>query len=179
MNKLAIAAGAAGLLLLAGCASAPTGPSVLVLPGTGKNFDQFRGDEAMCRQYAAQQTGTTANEAGVDAGVKSAAVGTVIGAAAGAAIGGRGGAAVGAGTGLAVGAAAGTDAARSSSYGTQRMYDNAYIQCMYSMGHRVPVPAGMVAPAAPASAAPPPPPSSSSAAPAASMPPPPPAKKSN
>lgn len=175
MNKLAMTIGVAGLLLLAGCASAPTGPSVLVLPGTGKNFDQFRNDEAMCRQYAAQQTGTSAEQAGVDAGVKSAAVGTVIGAAAGAAIGGRGGAAVGAGTGLVVGAAAGTDAARSSSYGTQRMYDNAYIQCMYSMGHRVPVPAGMVAPNAPARAAPPPPPpSSSSPAPAGSMPPPPP-----
>lgn len=163
-------------LLLAGCASVPSGPSVLVLPGTGKAFEQFRGDDLMCRQFAAQQTGTSANQAGADAGVKSAVIGTAIGAVAGAAIGGREGAAVGAGTGLIVGSASGSDAARSSSYGTQRQYDNAYIQCMYAQGHRVPVPAGLVAPAAPVApgtAAPPPPPPSATS----SMPPPPPAKK--
>jgi hypothetical protein len=27
-------------------------------------------------------------------------------------------------------------------YGSQRQYDNAYIQCMYAQGHKVPVPAG-------------------------------------
>jgi hypothetical protein len=29
-------------LLLGACTTLPTGPSVMVLPGTGKNFDQFR-----------------------------------------------------------------------------------------------------------------------------------------
>ncbi len=175
MKRVSTLCALLGAALLAGCATTPSGPSVLVLPGTGKAFDQFRGDDAMCRQYAAQQTGTTANQAGTDAGVKSAVVGTAIGAVAGAAIGGREGAAVGAGTGLVVGSAAGSDAARSSSYGTQRQYDHAYIQCMYAQGHRVPVPAGMVAPSAPVapgvSTPPPPPPSG-----AASMPPPPPKK---
>jgi hypothetical protein len=46
------------LALLAGCATAPTGPHVLVLPGTGKSFDQFRADEQECRQYAQAQVGT-------------------------------------------------------------------------------------------------------------------------
>jgi hypothetical protein len=47
----------AGLLGLAACASVPTGPSVMVLPGTGKNFDQFRVDDAACRQFAYVQAG--------------------------------------------------------------------------------------------------------------------------
>ena len=49
------------VVLLAGCASAPTGPGVMVLPGTGKSFDQFRADEQECRQYAhAQVSGGSA-----------------------------------------------------------------------------------------------------------------------
>jgi len=128
------------LLLLAGCAVVPTGPSVMALPGTGKNFEQFRSDDAECRRYAQHQIGgTDANQAAVDSGVRSAAIGTVVGAVAGAAIGGRDGAGVGAGTGLLVGSMAGTGAAQSSAYGTQRNYDNAYVQCMYAKGQRVPV----------------------------------------
>ena len=45
------------ILLLAGCASAPTGPGVMVLPGSGKSFDQFRFDDHECRQYASSQVG--------------------------------------------------------------------------------------------------------------------------
>jgi hypothetical protein len=33
-----------------------------VLPGTSKNFDQFRGDDGECRQYAYYQSGGPANE---------------------------------------------------------------------------------------------------------------------
>ena len=43
--------------LLGACAYMPTGPSVMALPGTGKSFDQFRADDANCRQYAFQQSG--------------------------------------------------------------------------------------------------------------------------
>lgn len=128
------------LLLLAGCVSVPTGPSVMALPGTGKNFDQFRNDDAECRRYAQYQIGgTDASQSAVDAGVRSAAVGTVVGAVAGAAIGGQQGAGFGAGTGLLVGSMAGTETGRGSAYGTQHNYDNAYVQCMYAKGHRVPV----------------------------------------
>ena len=150
-------------LMLAGCVSAPTGPSVMALPGANKNFDQFRYDDAECRQYAQNQVGgTDANQAAADAGVRSAVVGTVVGAAAGAAMGGHEGAGVGAGTGLLVGSMAGTNAAQSSAYGTQRNYDNAYIQCMYAKGEQVPVSGAMSrsrqAPAAPAGTYYPPPP---------------------
>ena len=36
---------AAGLLLT-GCVVVPTGPSVMVLPGNAKDFEQFKGDDA-------------------------------------------------------------------------------------------------------------------------------------
>src|SRR6266496_605072 len=77
-------------LLLGACVSVPSGPSVMVLPGTGKSFDQFRADDMDCRQFAYSQVGgTDANQVASESAVKSAAVGTVIGAAAGAAIGVR------------------------------------------------------------------------------------------
>jgi outer membrane lipoprotein SlyB len=131
---------AAALTLLAACASAPTGPSMLVLPGSGKNFDQFRADDYDCRQYAQFQVGgTTAEQASVDSGVKSAAIGTAVGAVAGAIIGGQRGAAAGAGTGLILGSVAGTGAAQGSAYTLQQRYDVGYQQCMYAKGHQVPV----------------------------------------
>lgn len=128
------------LLMLAGCVSIPSGPSMMALPGSGKSFDQFRLDDAECRQFASAQIGGTApNQAVTESGVKSAVVGTAIGAAAGAAIGGERGAGVGAGTGLVVGGLAGTGAGEASGYELQRRYDYAYIQCMYAKGNRVPV----------------------------------------
>lgn len=126
-------------LALAACVSMPSGPSVMVLPGTGMSFEQFRQDEYQCRQYAAEQIGQTPEGASGGAAVRSAAVGTAVGAVAGAAIGGRRGAGVGAGTGLVVGSVAGANAAQVSGYEAQKRYDNAFIQCMYSKGHRVPV----------------------------------------
>lgn len=138
--------GVAGLALFLGaCTVMPTGPSVMVLPGTGQPFDRFRADDVECRQYAHYQIGgKTAGDAAKESAVTSAAVGTAVGALAGAAIGGNSkGAAIGAGAGLLMGSATGSDASRASTVGTQRQYDNAYIQCMYAKGHRVPVPANM------------------------------------
>ena len=147
----------------------PTGPSVMALPGTGKNFNEFRSDDAECRDFAQSQVGGPgADGASVDAGVRSAALGTLVGAVAGAAIGGHEGASVGAGTGLLFGSMAGTGAAQSSAYGTQRNYDHAYIQCMYAKGEQVPgspsmtrhriQPPATPAPVAPSSVFYPPPP---------------------
>jgi hypothetical protein len=133
---------------------------MMALPGTGKNFDQFRFDDAECRQFAtAQIGGSTPSQAAADSGVKSAVVGTAVGAAAGAAIGGEHGAAVGAGTGLVVGSLAGTGSAEYSGYVLQQRYDYAYIQCMYAKGHRVPVSGEFrETPPAPRQYVPPPPP---------------------
>lgn len=126
---------------LTGCASVPTGPSYSALPGSRKNFDQFQADDASCRQYAVQSAGATPNEAATDAAVGSAVVGTALGAAIGALLGGGHGAGVGAGVGLFGGAAVGAGNAQAASYTTQQRLDNAYYQCMYSQGHKVPMPA--------------------------------------
>ena len=40
-------------VVAAGCATRPTAPSVMVLPGTSKPIDQFWSDENACRQEAA------------------------------------------------------------------------------------------------------------------------------
>jgi hypothetical protein len=45
---LVIAAGVA----IAACAHVPTGPSVMVLPGSGKATEQFQTDDTACRQTA-------------------------------------------------------------------------------------------------------------------------------
>lgn len=132
--------GAVGALLaLAGCASLPDGPSMLVLPGTGKSFQQFQADDAMCRQYAHRQVGGSAQLAADASGVRSAALGTAVGAIAGAAIDGSRGAAVGAGSGLLLGTVSGTGTGQVSAAALQRRYDHAYVQCMYAQGHRVPM----------------------------------------
>lgn len=134
----------AGALLAGACTVMPSGPSVMALPGSGQSIERFREDDAYCRQFAHQQIGgQTAEDAAHKSAVTSAVVGTAIGAVAGAALGGREGAAVGAGSGLLVGSMAGTESARGSRVGTQRQYDNSYIQCMYAKGHKVPVPANM------------------------------------
>lgn len=159
------------LLVVAGCASVPTEPDVMVLPGTGKTFDEFRVDDIYCRDYAYQSIGGPARaQAANNAAFGNAAIGTAVGAVAGAAIGGRGSAGVGAGMGMMVGSASGAEASQRSMIGSQRRYDNAYVQCMYARGHRVPVtmtytPAS--SPVPPPAVTPPPP---------AGMPPPPPAR---
>ena len=133
---------------LAACASIPNSPSVMSLPGTGKSFDQFRFDDATCRQFAYEQVGgVTGQQAAQNAAVSSAAVGTLLGAAAGAAIGSASGdmgagAAIGAGTGLIFGSASGTGYASNSYYEAQRRYDHAYLQCMYAKGNRIPLYSG-------------------------------------
>ncbi|TAK71510.1 MAG: hypothetical protein EPO19_04835 [Betaproteobacteria bacterium] len=162
------------LLSLAGCTTIPAGPSVMALPGTGKSFDQFRASDADCRQYAFSQVGgATANDAAVQSTVNSAAVGTAVGALAGAAMGGRQGAGIGAGMGLLAGSAAGAGAGQASGYGSQRRYDNAYIQCMYAKGERVPV-SGQLTQAPAQAVHPAPPPAYTHAPPPPGYPPPPP-----
>jgi hypothetical protein len=158
--------------VLPACATFPTGPSVMVLPGTGKNFDQFRMDDYYCRQFAYEQVGgVTGQQAAQKSAVSSAAVGTALGAVAGAAIGSASGhmgegMAIGAGSGLLLGSATGSGYAEGSYYANQRRYDNAYVQCMYAKGNRVPVngrfvspePSGTQRETPPANYPPPPPP---------------------
>lgn len=135
--------GLAGVLVLAGCVTVPTGPAVMALPGTAKSFDQFRADDVACRDFAQYSLGPGTEKAAADNATANAAGGALFGAAAGAIIGAATGqagqgAAIGAGTGLLFGSAAGANAAGYSSYGMQRRYDMAYLQCMYAKGNQVP-----------------------------------------
>jgi hypothetical protein len=161
--------------MVAGCTSVPNGPSVMVLPGSAKNFDEFQNDVGLCRQWASQQIG--AGQGADTTGVSRAAVGTILGGAAGAALGAAAGnpaigAAAGAGVGLLGGSAYGASAAASSSLSLQQQYDMAYLQCMYAKGNQVPVsgsvPRGAYSaqPAASPPPAPPPPPGPPANAPA-------------
>jgi len=135
------------VLLLSACASVPTGPTVMVLPGNGKSFEQFQGDDAICRQWALQQTGTTTDQSSTHSGVSGAAIGTLVGAAAGAALGAAAGspatgAAVGAGVGLLGGTAVGVSRGDAAGTTVQQRYNAAYMQCMYAKGNQIPVARG-------------------------------------
>jgi uncharacterized protein YcfJ len=136
------------IVVLSACAIVPDGPSVMVLPGAHKTFEQFREDEAICRQYAQDAVGqTTPEQAAANSAVGSAVAGTALGAAAGALIGAASGqagqgAAIGAGSGLLVGSMAGSGAVELSAGAVQRRYDIAYMQCMYTKNNQIPMPAG-------------------------------------
>ena len=134
----------------AGCTVLPTGPSVMALPGSRMSVEQFQADASGCQQYAnavvAGSSGAVAQNAD-NAAAASAVSGALVGAATGAVIGAATGqagqgAAIGAGTGLLFGGIAGSGYSSMSSYQLQRGYDGAYLQCMYSRGHRVPAPRG-------------------------------------
>lgn len=131
------------LLMLGGCATMPTGPSVRVLPTPGKPFEEFMAEDAQCRRWAEQQLGMNAQDTANRNTAQSAVVGTAIGAGVGAALGAVGGnagagAAIGGGTGLLFGSASGAESGRVYGYEAQRRYDNTYVQCMYSKGNQVP-----------------------------------------
>ncbi len=171
MKRAVLSLGA--VLVLAGCASLPTGPSVMVLPGSGKPFEQFQADDAACRQFASQSVGGEPGNRATQSTVSGAAIGTALGAAAGAVIGAAAGspgtgAAIGAGTGLIGGTAVGASAGYSGAGEAQRRYDVAYQQCMYAKGNQIP---GSVAPRRARYAAPPPPPPPAAAPPAPAPPP--------
>lgn len=131
------------LLVVGGCATLPTGPSVNVLPAPGKSFDTFRTEDATCRQWAEQHPGASAQQAYESDVATGAVAGTAIGAGLGAAVGSASGhagagALIGGAYGLLVGTAAGSDSGRVYGREAQRRYDNAYVQCMYSYGNQVP-----------------------------------------
>ena len=150
-------------ILLGACATVPTGPSVMVLPGTGKPFEHFQADDAACRQFALQSAGITTTKGAGDTMITGAAVGTAVGAAAGAALGAAAGnpaigAAAGAGVGLLGGTAIGGSYADANVHSVQQRYDIGYMQCMYAKGNQIPVSRGSVPYSSNRVSTPPPPP---------------------
>jgi len=152
---------------LTACVTAPSGPAVMALPGTGKSFAAFQQDDRNCRAWASEQIGVAPGQPLAQNTTTGAAIGTALGAAAGTLIGvaahdPAAGAAIGAGTGLAVGSAHGAAADAAAAGSLQQRYDAAYSQCMYAAGDQVPV-AGQPTPASypsypPPRRGPPPPP---------------------
>jgi hypothetical protein len=154
--------------LLSGCATMPTGPSVMAWPGPGMTFEVFQGDDAVCRQWAEGQAGGSPDEVANDTLGTGMAVGAVAGAAVGAMVGAASGnaaagAAIGAGTGLAGGAIVASGPANAAGMETQRRYDMAYEQCMFAKGHDTQNLRHAAAPAAGVPTRRPPPPPASSA----------------
>jgi len=132
------------LVVLGGCATMPTGPTVMVLPAPGKPFEVFQTDDLNCRQWAQQQIGgaspsETANQNLATGAVIGTAVGAGLGVAIGAATGNAGaGAAIGGATGLLGGMGMASGPAYDSQWQLQRQYDMAYQQCHYAKGNQIP-----------------------------------------
>ena len=131
-----------GLVLVASltaCVSAPTGPTVAVMPREGKPFDIFQQEDLYCRNFAANSVRDT-SDAALKEGATSAAIGAALGAVAGAVIQGGNHANVGtgAGVGLLGGAAMGAMNSSGKQNQAQAQYNIAYQQCMYSKGNQVP-----------------------------------------
>ncbi len=166
--------GSAMAAALGGCATLPTGPTVMVLPAPGKPFEQFQAEDATCRQWAAQQLGGPPGAPATQNTAVGAVVGTALGAGLGAALGAAGGhagtgAAIGAGAGLLGGTAVGANADQTAGWNAQRRYDTAYQQCMYAKGNQIP---GAVRGNGRRPATPPPPPPPPGYSPAPPGPPP-------
>ena len=125
--------------ILAACTSAPTGPTVAIMPREGKPFEVFQDEDQQCRQFAVNAVKDT-SDAALKEGMTSAAVGAALGAAAGLVIGGGSHTNVGtgAGVGLLGGAGLGAMNASGKQNQAQEQYNIAYQQCMYSKGNQVP-----------------------------------------
>jgi len=127
----------ASVLLLAGCAQTPMGPTVQVLPGPNKTFASFQNDQAICRQFAEQAVTDQAQGANLR-GLGTAALTTALGAGLGAAVGGGSGAGIGAAAGALGGGGLGAVRTSNAQRSIQAQYNNAFVQCMFSLGNSVP-----------------------------------------
>ena len=127
------------LAALTACVSAPTGPTIAIMPREGKPFEVFQQEDQVCRQFAVNAVKDT-SDAALKEGVTSAALAAALGAAAGAVIGGGShtGVGTGAGVGLLGGSAIGAMNASGKQNQAQTQYNIAYQQCMYSKGNQVP-----------------------------------------
>lgn len=120
---------------LAGCAVAPQGPRVAVMPAPGKPLELFAQEDQYCRSYAQQSIGPdNSNERAVGAAI----VGTLLGAAVGSATSNRryNNTGAGAATGLVIGSAIGAGSSAEEGRGAQHRYDIAYQQCMVSKNNQ-------------------------------------------
>lgn len=127
------------LSFLAACVSAPTGPTIAIMPREGKPFDLFQQEDQQCRGFATNSIKDTSNAA-LKEGATSALIAAALGAAAGAVI--QGGSSQNIGTGAGIGLLGGAGIGAMNASGKQNQaqvqYNIAYQQCMYSKGNQVP-----------------------------------------
>lgn len=127
----------AAVLTVAACAPQVVAPTVPVMPGQGKPFDQFANDQATCEAYAQQQIAPLTQQAN-NAGIGQTLLTTALGAGLGAAIGGGRGAAIGAASGAVVGGSMGASNSAQAGAGIQGQYNMFYAQCMQAKGNAIP-----------------------------------------
>lgn len=123
-------------LVLGACASTPPpGPSLAVLPGTGKDLAAFQQDDMICQQHAVARTGYGSPAGAAEAGSPAGTAGSAANGASGKETAGV------------TPVAAGTTAANAAvPVGTQPFDEAGYLQCMASRGDTVqPQPAGYAA----------------------------------
>lgn len=143
LRRAAFVGALAPVLLLGACAETPMGPTVQVMPGPNTSFSNFQSDQATCRRFAEQAVADQARGANVR-GLGTAALTTALGAGLGGAIGGGSGAGIGAAAGALGGAGLGARRSSNAQTSIQAQYDNAFAQCMYSLGNAVPAMGPMV-----------------------------------
>jgi uncharacterized protein YcfJ len=147
------------VMALSACAPAVMAPTVPVMPGANKPFDQFAADQQTCQGYANSQTAPLAAQANNNA-VGGALLTTALGAGLGAAIGGGRGAAIGAASGAVVGGSMAAQGSSMAGMSIQQQYNVYYAQCMSARGNQVPgfMPGQYAIPPYPGPGGPPPPP---------------------
>src|ERR1019366_10010913 len=91
MSRISIATHLLAAALLSGCVSSPMGPTALVMPASGKPFDVFAQDQAMCKQFAGGEVDGGATMSNLKQ-LGTMAVSTALGAGLGASVRGRRGA---------------------------------------------------------------------------------------
>src|SRR4051794_13141815 len=106
--------GSLALIALNACAAGPVlGPSVMTLPGQGKNVEDLREDDRLCQLYAAHNV----NEQSRAVAANSATADTA--------------------PNLMAGSLGGRIDTRPASQNPQRRYDASYTRCMYAGGNTV------------------------------------------
>lgn len=123
-------------LLLSGCVTPPMGPTALVMPGQGKQFEAFASDQSTCKQFASGEVDGGATLANLSE-FGTTAMTAALGAGVGGAVRGTQGAEVGGGVGGLAGLATASHGAAAGQGSLQSRYNLAYVQCMYARGNQI------------------------------------------
>jgi hypothetical protein len=135
MSRISIATQLFAAFLLSGCATSPMGPTALVMPASGKPFDVFVQEQAMCKQFAGGEVEGGATMSNLKQ-LGTMVVSTALGAGLGASVRGRRGAEFGGAVGAIGGSAmAGHGSARDQN-SLQGRYDLAYTHPRRGRRHR-------------------------------------------